>query len=91
MSKSLEIYNEDCEENNHEEDYKVLIQNVRNLKESIPPLVNAYMKLSPNMRIFGTAVNKEFGDVYETGMLMNIENIYDYKIERHISNYNKIQ
>ena len=77
--------------NNHEEDYKVLIQNVRNLNESIPPLINAYMKLSPNMRIFGTAVNKEFGDVYETGMLMNIENIYDYKIERHISNYNKIQ
>ena len=77
--------------NNHDEDYKILSNNVRNLNESIPPLVNAYMKLSPNMRIFGTAVNKEFGDVYETGLLLDISNIYDYKIERHISNYNKIQ
>lgn len=77
--------------NNHDEDYRVLLQNVKNLNESIPPLINAYMKLSPDMLIFGTAVNKEFGDVYETGMLMNIEKIYDYKIERHIANYNKIQ
>ncbi len=77
--------------NDHDEDYKILSKNVHNLNESIPPLVNAYMKLSPDMRIFGTAINKEFGDVYETGMLMNIEKIYDYKIERHISNYNKIQ
>jgi hypothetical protein len=76
---------------NHDEEYKILTDNVRNLNENIPPLINAYMKLSPDMRIFGTAVNKEFGDVYETGMLMNIEKIYDYKIERHISNYNKIQ
>jgi hypothetical protein len=77
--------------NNHDEDYKILLKNVHHLNENIPPLVNAYMKLSPDMRIFGTAINKEFGDVYETGMLMNIEKIYDYKIERHISNYNKIQ
>ena len=77
--------------NNYEEDYKILVHNVRNQNETIPPLINAYMNLSPNMRIFGTAVNKEFGDVYETGMLMDISNIYDYKIERHIANYNKIQ
>ena len=76
---------------NYEEDHKILTHNVRSQNETIPPLVNAYMNLSPNMVIFGTAVNKEFGDVYETGMLMDISNIYDYKIERHISSYNKIQ
>ena len=88
-STDVKLLDSIFDKNNYEEDYKILSKNVRNLNENIPPLVNAYMKLSPNMRIFGTAINKEFGDVYETGMLMDISNIYDYKIERHISNYNK--
>ena len=39
------------------EDYKVLNTEVRKLGYNIPPLVNAYMSLSPTMRMFGTAIN----------------------------------
>ena len=52
------------------EDYKVLNTEVRKLGYNIPPLVNAYMSLSPTMRMFGTAINDGFGDVEETGILM---------------------
>ena len=45
------------------EDYKVLNTEVRKLGYNIPPLVNAYMSLSPTMRMFGTAINYGFGDV----------------------------
>lgn len=45
------------------EDYKVLNTEVRKLGYNIPPLVNAYMSLSPTMRMFGTAINDGFGDV----------------------------
>ena len=50
------------------EDYKVVNTEVRKLGYNIPPLVNAYMSLSPTMRMFGTAINDGFGDVEETGI-----------------------
>ncbi|MBP7496689.1 MAG: GNAT family N-acetyltransferase [Bacteroidales bacterium] len=74
----------------YDEDYKILSNEVRQLGETIPPLINAYMKLSKTMKIFGTAINKEFGDVYETGLLINLKDIFDVKIERHLTNYNKL-
>ena len=42
------------------EDYKILNCEIRKLGYNIPPLVNAYMSLSPTMRMFGTAINYEF-------------------------------
>jgi hypothetical protein len=70
-----------------EENYKILIQQIRKHNENVPPLVNAYMNLSPTMRTFGTAINRPFGDVEETGILINIADIYMRKKERHLTNY----
>jgi hypothetical protein len=70
-----------------EENYKILIQQIRKHNENVPPLVNAYMNLSPTMRTFGTAINHPFGDVEETGILINIADIYMRKKERHLTNY----
>lgn len=55
----------------------------------MPPLVNAYMSLSPKMRVFGTAINHEFGDVEETGILIAINEILEDKKKRHIETYLK--
>jgi hypothetical protein len=74
---------------NYEEDYKILVQKVRALGENIPPLFNAYMNLSSTMKTFGTSVNDHFGDVEETGIIVTISDIYDYKKDRHISSYKK--
>jgi len=68
-----------------EKDYKLLVQGVRHYKENIPPLVNAYMNLSATMLSFGTSLNHHFGDVEETGILVTIDDIYDFKKDRHIS------
>ena len=57
---------------------------MRQYGENIPPLINAYMNLSPSMKTFGTAVNPEFGNVEETGILITISDIYPEKKERHI-------
>ena len=54
---------------------------------SIPPLVHAYMGLSPTMRMFGTAVNDEFGDVEESGIFFAISEIFEEKKQRHIDSY----
>ncbi|MFA8449786.1 MAG: GNAT family N-acetyltransferase [Bacteroidales bacterium] len=74
---------------NYDEDYKILMQKVRRLNENIPPLVNAYMNLSSTMRTFGTAVNDHFGNVEETGIIVTIADIYDFKIDRHVGSYIK--
>jgi hypothetical protein len=65
--------------------FKVLNSYVRARNENVPPLVNIYMHLSPTMKTFGTAVNNEFGDVEETGILVTISDIYEEKKERHIT------
>lgn len=69
------------------EDYKILNQAIRNGGRTIPPLVNAYMSLSPTMKMFGTAINDEFGNVEESGIFFKIEEIFDEKKERHIGTY----
>jgi hypothetical protein len=69
------------------EDYKILSKEVRSLGESIPPLINAYMSLSPSMRSFGTVMNHSFGEVEETGIMITVNDLYKSKVERHLSNY----
>ena len=74
---------------NFKEDYRILNKEVRALGYNIPPLINAYMSLSPTMRFFGTAINDEFGDVEESGILIEIEQIMEEKRARHIESYLK--
>jgi hypothetical protein len=69
------------------EAFKVLNTNVRALGENIPPLMNIYMNLSPTMKSFGTALNRSFGEVEETAILVKIADIYDAKKERHMASY----
>lgn len=64
--------------------YRVLQKEIKQNGENIPPLINSYMNLSPSMKVFGTALNKGFGDVEETGILVNIKDIYPEKVERHL-------
>lgn len=68
----------------YRDDYMILNKNVRERNNAIPPLVNAYMGLSSSMRNFGTALNKHFGEVEETGILIDINDIYPEKRERHM-------
>ncbi len=69
------------------EDYKILNGEIRKLGYNIPPLVNAYMSLSPTMRMFGTAINYGFGDVEETGILIAVDEILAEKRIRHIQSF----
>ena len=74
---------------NFKDDYRILNTEIRKLGYNIPPLVNAYMNLSPTMKLFGTAINYGFGDVEETGILIAIEEIFEQKRIRHIDSYIK--
>ncbi len=71
----------------YKEDYKILVQAVRQYGENIPPLFNAYMNLSPSMKTFGTVRHEGFGHVLETGIILTVDDIYAVKIDRHIETY----
>lgn len=68
-------------------DYRILNAEVRKRGCNIPPLVNAYMNLSPTMLVFGTAINHEFGEVEETGILINVNELHEDKRKRHIISF----
>lgn len=76
-------------EDSFKEDYKILNGEIRKLGYNIPPLVNAYMGLSPTMKMFGTAINYGFGDVEETGILIAVNEILEEKRIRHIESFVK--
>lgn len=78
-------YTQLFEHEDYKESYKKLSKEIRNLGENIPPLINSYMNLSPTMKVFGTAINHNFGGVEETGIMINISEIYPEKIERYLS------
>jgi len=69
------------------EDYKILNQEVRKFGINIPPLISAYMNLSPSMRVFGTAINEGFGEVEETGILIDFDDIFEDKKKRHVESF----
>ena len=71
------------------DDYRILNHNIRELGYNIPPLINAYMNLSPTMKLFGTAINYGFGDVEETGILIAVDEIFEEKRIRHIESFAK--
>lgn len=75
---------------NYREDFKILVKYARDHMTAVPPLVNAYMSLSPSMRTFGTARNAPFGGVEETGILVTIADLYNEKVERHLT-YDKTE
>lgn len=72
---------------NFKEGYKVLKAEVTKMGVFIPPLVNTYMNLSPTMDYFGTGINDEFGDVYDSGIMINFEDLYPEKRERHLESF----
>ncbi len=73
--------------NSYKQDKLILQKALAEVKENIPPLFNAYMELSPDMKIFGTADNPFFGGVEETGLMIRMDSVYPKKIERHVQTY----
>lgn len=71
------------------EAYRVLKAEVLKAGVSIPPLVNTYMNLSPTMIYFGTGINDEFHDVFDSGILITFDDLYPEKRQRHSESFLK--
>ncbi len=56
-------------------DWRRLIEFVKTRDETIPPLFVSYTELSDTMQVFGSAINRQFGDVIETAVAIHIPDI----------------
>ncbi|MBQ9592142.1 MAG: GNAT family N-acetyltransferase [Paludibacteraceae bacterium] len=56
---------------------------------SVPPLISSYFKLSPTMRSFGTGINREFGNILDTGLMVQVSEIDKGRWSRHVDSFLK--
>ncbi len=69
------------------DDYKLLIKAVRNEGENVPAMFNAYIGLTDTMRFFGSIQDHDFGSVYESGLLVIMDDLLETKKQRYIQPY----
>ena len=67
--------------------YHILQRAVREQGTVIPPMFSAYLNLTNDLQFFGNAVNDELANVYETGIMVDLETVYPEKKERYITPY----
>ena len=72
---------------NATENFHILMKAVRARGTTIPPMFSAYLNLTPSLRFFGNAVNDELSNVYETGIMVDIDDVYEDKRRRYIGAY----
>ncbi len=87
ITTDLNELNDMFDGRNYKEDYQILLRTVKGMGSYVPPLVNAYMNLSSTMRSFGTAYNHSFGETDETGILVQVKDIFPDKKARHFESY----
>ena len=69
------------------EDYKLLKAAARMRGVNVPPNVTAYISITSDMRMFGTAVNRLMHNIEDSCVLIPFDSIYHEKKSRHIGAY----
>ena len=70
-----------------QENFHILQHAVREQGTVIPPMFSAYLNLTNDLQFFGNAINDELANVYETGIMVDIDTVYPEKKERYINPY----
>jgi hypothetical protein len=70
-----------------QENYHILQRAVREQGTVIPPMFSAYLNLTNDLLFFGNAINDELANVYETGIMVDIQTVYPEKLDRYMAPY----
>jgi hypothetical protein len=69
------------------EDYKLLKAAAKMRGVNVPPNMTAYISITSQMLMFGTAVNRLMHNIEDTSVLIPFDSIYHEKKRRHIGAY----
>ena len=75
------------EGDDRQENYHILQHAIREQGAIIPPMFSAYLNITNDLYFFGNAINDELANVYETGIMVDLETVYDEKKQRYITPY----
>ena len=67
-----------------ENDFKIITNFIRLLGVCVPPLISVYLRIAKDMVSFGSTVNPELENAYETGIMIAVKDIYPEKYARYI-------
>ena len=70
-----------------QENYHILQHAIREQGTVIPPMFSAYLNLTNDLYFFGNAINDELANVFETGIMVDLETVYEEKKQRYITPY----
>ena len=85
--EQVEMFKEMFTGADYKENYQILNNYVKSFGDTIPPLIHSYIGLSSSMKTFRTTFDPDFGDCYDTAMMITIADIYQEKTERYINSY----
>ena len=71
----------------YKENYQILNNFVKSFGDTIPPLIHSYIGLSSTMKTFGTTLDPDFGDCYDTAMMITLSDINQDKYDRYIGSF----
>ena len=67
-----------------QENYHILQRAVREQGTVIPPMFSAYLNITNELQYFGTTIEETFSNVYDSGIMVDLETVYPEKKERYI-------
>lgn len=67
--------------------YQLLQRAVRARGTTIPPMFSAYLNVTSTLQFFGNALNDELANVFETGIMVLVDEIHEDKQMRYIGAY----
>lgn len=70
-----------------QENYHILQRAIREQGTVLPPMFSAYLNLTNDLYFFGNAINDELADVFESGIMVDLETVYEEKKQRYITPY----
>ena len=70
-----------------QENYHILQHAVREQGTVIPPMFSAYLNITNELQYFGTTIEETFSNVYDSGIMVDLETVYPEKKERYINPY----
>ena len=62
----------------YKENYLHLSQYAKERGVLLPPLIQVYMRVSPNMQVFASAIDNDFGESEETFIMLTTEDFYPH-------------
>lgn len=70
--------------------FNTLKSMLKQLGESMPSILNSYLKISNQLRYFGSVYNRGFGNVIEAAILIPIDSIKTKPLQQFIASYTSL-